>query len=152
MENITYRELIDRVRFYLSDVVEPYLWSDLDILRAIGLVLRDLREYFIDLSGRFKLYGIEKVAEFIENERLYSMGELSKEDVNEMEIVLPIEFIELVIYGVLGHLYLKDDSEVFVEKANYYKGLYEQRKVLLRRDIVRNTDMRVVSKVYRGLL
>ncbi|MEM1672163.1 MAG: hypothetical protein QXT86_08945 [Archaeoglobaceae archaeon] len=152
MEKVTYREFIDRVRFYLADVEEPFLWTDLDILRALGTVLVDLRNSFIDLARLFRLYGIGKVDEFIETVKLYESGELTDEDIKEMELVLPYGFTELVLYGVLGHLYLKDDSEVFVERANYYRGLYEQRKLLLRKDIVRNTNVSVVSRVVRGLL
>jgi len=67
-------------------------------------------------------------------------------------IPLREEWMFLLLYGVMWQAYLKDDTETFNQKAQYYEAQYRDALKRFKNFIVRNNNFNYTIPVHRGLI
>lgn len=121
-------DLIREVRLLLNDVTKPYLWSDDELLSCYRDTLYDIQ-----------LATPISVLPYIDNVSL-------DEDIH---LNLP----QLLKYGTAYRAYMKQDSDIFDDKATAkLRQEYLERLSAYKQTVVRDSNDLITSSIFQGLL
>lgn len=90
----TVREVLDDARAVLLDTIEPYRYSDVDLVRALNMGVMEMRRLRPDLL------------------RLYFRASLPSFAAADLDALVPIaeEYRPALVYYVCGRAHMRDDE------------------------------------------